>query len=39
MVSPQMFEMIGIAPRSDFDLARITEEGIQPIVYGLNDRG
>jgi putative toxin-antitoxin system antitoxin component (TIGR02293 family) len=40
MASPQMFEMIGIAPRSDFDLARITEEGISTdSLSALKDRG
>jgi putative toxin-antitoxin system antitoxin component (TIGR02293 family) len=40
MASPQMFEMIGIAPRSDFDLARITEEGISTdSLLALKDRG
>lgn len=40
MVSPQIFEMIGIAPQSDFDLARITEEGISTdSLSALKDRG
>ncbi len=40
MASPQLFEMIGIAPRSDFDLARITEEGISTdSLSALKERG
>ena len=40
MASPQIFEMIGIAPRSDFDLARITEEGISTdSLSALKERG
>ena len=40
MASPQLFEMIGLAPRSDFDLARITEEGISTeVLSALKERG
>jgi putative toxin-antitoxin system antitoxin component (TIGR02293 family) len=40
MASPQLFEMLGLAPRSDFDLARITEEGISTdSLSALKDRG
>lgn len=40
MASPHIFEMIGITPRSDFDLARITEEGISTdSLSALKDRG
>ena len=40
MASPHLFEIIGLTPRSEFDLARITEEGISTdSLAALKDRG
>jgi putative toxin-antitoxin system antitoxin component (TIGR02293 family) len=40
MASPQIFEVIGIPPQSDLDLARITEEGISTeSLTALKGRG
>ena len=38
--NPQMFTFIGIEPRSDFDLARMTEEGISlDSIAALKEQG
>lgn len=38
--NPQLFEMIGLPPQSEFDLARTTERGISPeSLASLRERG
>lgn len=38
--NPQLFTFIGIEPRSEFDLARLTEEGLPPeSITTLRNRG
>ena len=40
MAFTQIFEMIGFPPQSNFDLARLTEEGISTdSLSALKDRG
>ncbi|MGC9159224.1 MAG: type II RES/Xre toxin-antitoxin system antitoxin [Terracidiphilus sp.] len=33
--TPQIFELIGLPPQSEFDLAKITENGISPDSLGV----